>query len=234
MPKKSLDILISKIKNSSAQVVLNILGGEPTLYPYIEYFIQSVTKFDTVKRCSLFTNGVKEPPEIDSPKYEITPSWHPTECNDEEFLLYVDRHASRISQTSVMVPAKYTERARKLIASLKEHHPDMTVEPTPLVVNEKIMKIDETLGGDRSYELDGEFYTYNEVINNDLNHFKGWMCLMSRFMISFDGSVTCACMDYHVNALTGNFFETLGSTWVKCTRDNCVHDCELEMIKVLR
>lgn len=233
MSRSNLNLLINKIRSSSAEVVLNILGGEPTLYPYTKYFIETVVQFDTVKRVALFTNAVREPPEIDSPKYEITPSWHPTECNDDEFLGYVERHISRISQTTVMVPAKYTERARWLIYILKQRYPNMTVEPTPLVVGHRILRIDDTLGGDRSYNLDGKLYTYNEIINLDLNRFKGWQCLMSRFMLSYDGNVTCACMDYRANALTGDFFETLGEIWVTCTRDECIHDCELEMPKYL-
>lgn len=78
MKKDVLDLCLSKLVNNNYRV--NILGGEPSLYPYLSYLIDSLERNPCVEQVRIYTNGIKDLRKYKSDKVKLFYSTHGNEA----------------------------------------------------------------------------------------------------------------------------------------------------------
>ena len=59
LPKDKLQILIEKIKNIKGNLHINLLGGEPSIYPFLKLALTKLYALKNVQLIKIYTNGLK-------------------------------------------------------------------------------------------------------------------------------------------------------------------------------
>lgn len=232
MTDSQMQMILAGLKRCKHKVALNILGGEPTLHPKLKWFIESLVAIDNVGTCCLVTNALKDPPQIDNPKFVIRPSWHPTECNDDQFLKYIAQYNNKIVDPVIITLNKFKERAVHVIKTIQEQYPHISPVPTAVVHGDAVIKYDDSVGGVPELILDGNAYTHNQLAALDLNKFQGWRCMMVSFSITPSGLITMACKSLG-NLNIVDFLANISPQWVTCDKRYCSDDCHLASPKYL-
>lgn len=240
--ESQLKIVLDKIKNINESFKLEILGGEPTLYPYLNNIINEMDNCERCKEIKLTTNG-----SIDLTKFKKSKkilyviSVHPNNIKNEinlfkniEFVKHYNHDIlimllNRNSEDVNLVNA-YIDKVKtitdKISLSVILHDPHYS-QNFDFNAFHNFHDVDEKF----VLEHDGikEIYDVDEVIHKDIAHFKGWNCYIKNILISVDGSISLGC-----KTNIANIFENktkICSQMVKCDMDKCDSWCWYWFVK---
>lgn len=220
LSKKKLDIILNQIKKINQKMEIIIMGGEPTLYPHLNYMIDELYKIDNVKEISIFTNGLKSIKNLSfNHKIRLTFSYHCTQ-NNKDYIIknleFLKKHNINIYyDVNVMMVPK-----RKInISDFKKFCP-----VKPLYIETKHGTIycnscDE-LYNLKAVDYDGEQLTL-EQYSLKPKRYKGRKCFINEYHIELDLSCINSCYKKEVNIY--DFAEYVNQIpYILCERDECI------------
>ena len=197
------------LREKHSNVYIDIIGGEPTLWPGLPTFLESLP--DGIE-CEITTNGSRTTKwwERVGPKLRrVTISHHLASASDEH-LLEVVRVLDPVVQLSVLLllDPEFCDRIENLQKSLQELDISYTTKPifpkfegkmidyderaTTLLKNyHKSKKIYPPDSKPMHTWLDNEKVRVHDLIIEGKNKFKGWSCMAgrNRLHIDFFGTV---------------------------------------------
>lgn len=192
--KEQIDIIFDAISKANYDITLNLLGGEPTLHPLVNYVIDKSLNYDNIKIIELSTNGMTNLEKIHrNKKLRVIFTYHPSEVkNDLKFLNNVKLFKGADYDINIMLPRdlKFKEQVDKFIFKLKLYNIKNIIPVYPYTdnfdINEEYTDI----------EKDAKYYIYNDkkyslfdVYKLGLNKFKGWHCKNMSYIININGNI---------------------------------------------
>jgi len=205
--------LINDLKKKNKYLYVEILGGEPTVWPQFQEFIDTISAPDVfVEYGTNASRTLRYWEKFKSQNTFVFLSWHNEEANDDHFVevAKIMQHKACVSIPLMIVPNTF-ERAKKLFDRLKE----LNVEITPKFVRTNIhghsyfeytqeqrdwittnyhnkmkpfpidWKFPQTL------HFNGEPMKFMKVLDKGLHKFKGYTCTagIKRISVEVDGNI---------------------------------------------
>lgn len=205
--KKKTDLVIKSMPNQVCRV--DIKGGEPTLFPWIEYLVSHL--LDQGHYVCVTSNGIKAARLkrfFLNPRFTLNLTWHNVDISQ----LILDLRFAGLT-ISISTRGDYINNAKWC---------------TRHDIEFDYVYIDD----DKPKSLNPEFI-HNAVLTEYKDcprNFKGWLCYDWSFTIRTDGQVLRACRSL------GNLF--MGEVDLKkeltptiCNRDFCAAECNLVLPK---
>ena len=240
MPIELIRQVSKKFKLLPFKIDLSILGGEPTLHPNLLEIIDIFSEVPNVRDLVVFTNGLS--PKIfkiiecvrHPERLKINLSFHPSEVkNLPKFYETVDKlhKTGCLWKITIMISKEFETEINEFM-KLTSKYPDVFFEQTFPVVDGEVDEMNTSLETEllRPFvvdEITSNPLTYDEVIYQKLNRFKGWKCHLRYFHIDVDGEIHENCFNDRRNILNDDL-----NTGIKiCPFNKCVHDCMLETLK---
>lgn len=193
LTKEKLNVILNQLKKINQKMEIIIMGGEPTLYPHLNYMLDELNTIENVKEILIFTNGIKLLDKVHfNSKVRLTFSYHYTQNNKNNIinnLKYLNKINAPIyyDVNIMMVPNKKIDVSEfKKFCNVK-----------PLYIETKHGTIycnscDE-LFGLKEIDYDGEQLTYPEYIQKSRN-FKGRKCFTNEYTIELDLNSENVCL----------------------------------------
>jgi organic radical activating enzyme len=194
MTKIKFDKIVESIKKCKYNVNINLLGGEPTLHPNLEYFINALHKLKNVHFIEIATNGYKDISYLNNyNKLRIYLTYHQSYNYEYQFLENIKNLKNNINSVSLMKEKDF--ECSSLFKKIKEIDKNIEVQINPVIINgkkyhydlsqeEKILVKDKS----ESFVLNGK-----DIDVSDSYDFYGWKCEASVFDISTNGDIEPAC-----------------------------------------
>lgn len=238
MKLDQVKVVAKKLRELPYEIDIGILGGEPSLHPNLLNVLKEFSKVPNIRDLVLFSNGTRTKlleviKGFNDPRLKVNLSFHPTEIKDfNKFYSVVDEiyKMHKLWKITVMITKGQEDKINKFM-KLKEKYPNVFFEQTYPVVHDEVQELGSELDNEliRSFVYNDQSpMTYDEVISNKLNHFKGWKCSLRYFHINVDGTIHANCFESK-----GNIFkDNLPIQECTCPYESCVHDCMLETLKV--
>lgn len=245
--------LIEKLKKVNKYVYVDISGGEPTLWPNFQKFIDTVAaenvfvEFSTNgSRTLRFWNNFKEQ------NLFVILSWHYEEIDDDHFYKVAEimQHKTSVSIPLMIVPENF-ERAKRLFERLQS----LNVEVTPKFTRKNIHTADyfEYTEEQRNWiksnyynkmkpfsvswpiprnlHFNGEKIKFMTVVDRKLDNFNGYMCTAGYRRIHVEPNGTIKRCSKGVGGILGNVFKddyVIPTEPIMCDRTAC--PCKLDAI----
>ena len=244
--------LIEELKQRNKYLYIEVLGGEPTVWPKFQDFVDTIS--DDRVFVEFSTNAsrtLRYWEQFRTHRAFVFLSWHYEEMDDDHFyeVAKIMQHKASVSIPLMVVPANY-ERAVKLYERLK----DLNVEITPKftrtsihghsyfeytdeqrdwIQNSYYSKM-KPFGIDweipRNLHFNGEKKKFMTVLDQGLHKFKGYMCTagLKRLMIEPNGNMKRCTKN--VGGSIGNLFTgyTLPDDPILCNYEAC--PCKLDAV----
>lgn len=246
MPKSMIDRCLEAFRTSNRKLIVNILGGEPTLHPNLNYLIDELQKMDNVIEIQLITNGDKDLSKVNlTDKCYVNISFHPYNSIHEHLLKNLKYLKTlkilgsvvtlmfKPTLENIRINQEFVKKCEDIgwtnfdLLYIFDPKEDDSV-PRNLTLPE--FKTFKTPTKDRDhYILNGKTMTYHEIFEKDINHFKGWKCYISQIHILVNGNVDASCIENGVPV--GQCFKNLNKGYIICPYDECNVDCLLEQVK---
>lgn len=245
--------LIEKQKQRTRYIHIEILGGEPTLWPEFHEFIESLSDENVFVEWG--TNGSRTLRYWESFKEQrafASFSWHSEHADDDHFYRAVEimQHKASINCSLMVLPDNFG-RAVALYDRLKE----LSVEVTPRFTRKSIHRpelfdyTDEQRAWitssysnrmrpfgirwkiPQNLHFDGERIKFMNVVDQGLNRFLGFECKagITRLYVEPNGRLKRCSKDvggYLGNILTGEYI--LPDEPIRCTKEYCT--CKLDAV----
>lgn len=238
MSEKILCSIMSKIIEYRKPVKVVLLGGEPTFHPRLKEIVSRFSEIKNVQSLEVYTNGRKNIMKtkvldaLPRDKGIISFTVHP------EYVKYIDviiKNISKVIENGVnyrvyiMFHPSFREKILVIEKKLRENNIQYHLN---YIYNYKEDEGIYTLNSPKVYSLSGVPYSIEEIMNNNLNKFKGWNCILDDVGIDINGQVSYSCDTIgSVSVLDKNFkFEKL---IVKCPYDECPDECKLSQQKYI-
>lgn len=225
---------ILKIR-SLGEFELDIIGGEPTLHPYIYDIIKESNAISNCKEISLLTN-LKKPFEFyekfDSKLYNkllICPSIHfeyyTQELLDKCINIHKFKHTKIIPIIMLHDNPKHWDHMELFLCSLVEHKIPYTIsfinscyDYTVNYTSEFYFRFDKFFVGDDNKYLfnDNLLLSKYDIHSNNIMSFKGWSCRALRYIIQHTGEIINACTKTRINFIDNNSFVTCPQNTCSC------------------
>ena len=115
LSKEKLDIILNQLRHIVHDIQITLMGGEPSLYPYLNYMLDELNKIKAVKEILFFTNGLKTLSKTHfNKKLHITFSYHVTQNNKGAIIKNLDFLKTnnipiKYDINAMMVPGKHLE-----------------------------------------------------------------------------------------------------------------------------
>lgn len=225
--KNQINIIISKLKKIEYNFHCGLLGGEPTLHPYLYYVIDELYKIKNCKKIKLITNGTKKISHIND-KLEVNFSLHPSQNN---FNCIYDNivNLNKNNFNNIVV---YLLMQSNKIDLLKKYYLELSKLQCKIrheyIINNDNVHFTKPLFDEYTNYTDGtNKYSFREAYNIS---FKNYICKLTHFRIMANGDVYRECID----KIMGNIFKNdilLEPLNYKCNKDYCHDDFLLEIPK---
>tara|TARA_B110000503_G_scaffold90944_1_gene137415 strand:+ start:551 stop:1447 length:897 start_codon:yes stop_codon:yes gene_type:complete len=205
--------LIKEIKKRNKYIYVEVLGGEPTVWPKFQEFVDTISDEDVfVEYATNASRTLRYWKNFKTQRSFVFLSWHAEEADDDHFVevAKIMQHKASVSIPLMIVPDNY-ERAKILYERLS----DLNVEITPKFTRTSIdgtsyfeyteeqrnwiqnnsynkmkpfgidWKIPQTL------HYDGTPIKFMKVLAQNLHKFTGWTCTagIRRLMVEPDGNI---------------------------------------------
>lgn len=244
--------LIDRLKERNRNVYVEVLGGEPTLWPRFQDFVDHISDDRVfVEYATNASRTLNYWERFKTQKAFVFLSWHHEHANDDHFVKVAEimQHKASVSVPLMVVPDNF-DRARSLFERLKP----LSIEVTPKFTRTSIngtsyfsytdeqtkwitgngfnrmkpfgidWKIPQTL------HFDGEPIRFMSVLERQLHRFKGYSCTagVKRLMVDPTGNIKRCTKN--VGGSLGNIFGdyTLPTEPIRCTYDAC--PCKLDAV----
>ena len=245
--------LIEELKERNKYLYVEVLGGEPTVWPKFQDFVDTISSENVfVEYSTNASRTLRYWEKFRSQRAFVFLSWHYEEADDDHFYKVAEimQHKASVSIPLMILPNNF-ERAKVLFESLK----GLKVEITPKFVRKSIHGTEyfkytdeqrewitsnnyfnmKDFGLDwtfpRNLHFDGEPMAFMKVLDKELHRFKGFTCTagMKRLMVEPDGNMlrcTKRVGGSLGNLLTGDY--TLPGKPIVCDYTAC--PCKLDAI----
>lgn len=245
--------LIRRLKERNRYLYVEVLGGEPTVWPRFQEFVDYISSDDVFIEYS--TNASRTLRYWENFKTQRTfvfLSWHHEFADDDHFFSVAEimQHKASVSIPLMIVPENF-ERAKKLFDRLKV----LNVECTPKFTRRNISDLEYFQYTDeqrdwiqnnyfnkmkpfgieweipRNLYFDGKKIKFMEVLDKKMHRFKGYTCKagLNRLMVDVRGNmIRCT---KRVGGIIGNIYDgdyILPQDPIVCTVDSC--PCKLDAI----
>jgi MoaA/NifB/PqqE/SkfB family radical SAM enzyme len=270
--KLNLGSLIEHYRSAGKKkIVINLTGGEPTLWPdlskFVRYFYE---KYDC--KFSLITNGSRTLSWWNQyAQYfdRITISVHHQSCDVEHIIRVADATYKQhvIVEAQVLMDPYDWTKCLGLVNDLKASKYKWMIAVKEILVNDKLIYnseqkqyLSQTVKRKPGFfyhlfnnKLDNKKFTvthdtghvekisYNTIIVNDWNHFKGWECNLGidSIFIDYTGKISGTCGEFlygldsyynlHDLDFSNKFKPAIQS--VICTKEGCYCSPEVNLKK---
>jgi len=208
--------LIDDMKERNKYLLVSIAGGEPTLMPKFDKFIEYISSENTF--VEIATNGSRTLSYWNKfPKSNILIgfSWHSEFIDDEHYMNVIEIMGGKAQcQALIMVTPDNYKRARKLCKEIEKRKLKVHVIPKMTRTNytgstyfDYTDEMIKWITKDNRYNqqskmhmnwemphkifIDGQLASYNNLAADDKLRFKGWNCYAgSRLVcVKFDGTI---------------------------------------------
>ena len=245
--------LIEELKERNKYLYVEVLGGEPTVWPKFQDFVDTISSDNVfVEYSTNASRTLRYWEKFRSQRAFVFLSWHYEEADDDHFYKVAEimQHKASVSIPLMILPNNF-ERAKVLFERLK----GLKVEITPKFVRKSIHGTEyfkytdeqrewitsnnyfnmKDFGLDwtfpRNLHFDGEPMAFMKVLDKELHRFKGFTCTagMKRLMVEPDGNMlrcTKRVGGSLGNLLTGEY--TLPDKPIVCDYTAC--PCKLDAI----
>lgn len=245
--------LIDELKERNKYLYVEVLGGEPTVWPKFQDFVDTISSDNVfVEYSTNASRTLRYWEKFRSQRAFVFLSWHYEEADDDHFYKVAEimQHKASVSIPLMILPNNF-ERAKVLFERLK----GLKVEITPKFVRKSIHGTEyfkytdeqrewitsnnyfnmKDFGLDwtfpRNLHFDGEPMAFMKVLDKELHRFKGFTCTagMKRLMVEPDGNIlrcTKRVGGSLGNLLTGEY--TLPDKPIVCDYTAC--PCKLDAI----
>lgn len=205
--------LIENVKKRNKYVYVEVLGGEPTVWPKFQEFVDTISDDNVfVEYATNASRTLRYWESFKAQRSFVFLSWHAEEADDDHFVKVAEimQHKASVSVPLMIVPDNF-ERAKALYEKLK----NLNIEVTPKFTRTSIdgtsyfdytdeqrewiqnsgfnkmrpfgieWKIPQTL------HFDGEPLKFMKVLDQNLHKFEGYTCTagIRRLMVEPDGNI---------------------------------------------
>jgi len=212
MKKDILELSLRRIRGINKPMHINLLGGEPSMYPSLKYLLEELEKNDNVKLIKIYTNGIKDLRKYKSAKVKLVYTTHGKEAQSRTNLQYILDKVEKDDYITIML-----EDDPELLEFYEK------VKDYPLVEGNYIQYNDvpDFRGHPLSFlqnicKVDGK--TVNQIQYNDV-HTKGLKCHMNYFSVNYDGEVTNCLQRGHIKDFDFN------DVYLDCPYEFCKQTC---------
>lgn len=235
--KNELDNIIKNLEKIDKRISISILGGEPSLHPHLEYFIDNLRKLKNLNRIIIITNGEKRLKESIVDKIDaVIVSYHTEYAELSKFLETVVYYSNKIDVcVNAVYLRKYDELLESLYKKLKEHNIVFNMDlghfkgkslKTRISnwVNEYTKEIKRNSYYVRYYYEDSiKEYVDIEMSLNNVRNFKGYYCEISELTMSFKKPdiLTPVCNHNEKFAITELNQRLKDKCYYICSCDDC-------------
>ena len=175
--RNDLNKILSYLSNVDFDFKITLLGGEPTLYPYLKIVIDELDRNKHCKIIEVFTNGMKYF-NFNSYKIDLYMSYHKTSKNFNRDAFIKNYY-------------KYKEKFKIAICSVTEIGDDLKLFKDSQIHYQNIVtdrnvsdNIDKLNLKDRDlFNFNSKVVSLPYIIKNNIS-FKGWKCDMYNFLIT--------------------------------------------------
>lgn len=243
---------LSEVEKRNKYVYVEVLGGEPTLWPKFNEFVDTISKPTTfVEFSTNASRTIRYWEQFPSRNSFIFLSWHSEEADDEHFFRVAEtlQHKSSVNVPLMVTPENF-ERAKQLHTRLKQlqvsviprltrksidapDHFDFSREQVDWVVNNRWTKMKPFgINWDipRKIFLDNRKQNWAKMQDDNLHKFDGWTCTagLKRFYVDTNGDIL-KCTK-RVDGPIGNIFKeyTMPEKETKCNVSHC--PCKLDAV----
>jgi len=245
--------LIDELKERNKYLYVEVLGGEPTVWPKFQDFVDTISSDNVfVEYSTNASRTLRYWEKFRAQRAFVFLSWHYEEADDDHFYKVAEimQHKASVSIPLMILPNNF-ERAVTLFERLK----GLKVEITPKFVRKSIHGTEyfqytdeqrewitsnnyynmKDFGLDwtfpRNLHFDGEPMKFMKVLDKELHRFEGYTCTagMKRIMVEPDGNIlrcTKRVGGSLGNILTGDY--TLPDKPIVCDYTAC--PCKLDAI----
>lgn len=240
--KSQLNIVLNKIKNVNEFFNLEILGGEPTLYPFLNTIIDEMDRCNSCKKIQLTTNGTKDLTKFKkSEKIKYIISVHPSDIKDElmlfkniEFVKNYDHDITIMllnrNKNDIKLVNSYIDKVKKITDRISfsmilndlRYRSDFDFSVFHNFYEKCEKFVLEQNGRKNVYEID-------DIIRKNLNTFKGWNCSIKYISISVLGELSLGCKKNIANIFENQI--EIQSKVIKCDREKCDQWCWYWFVK---
>lgn len=245
--------LIEKLKKKNKYLYIEVLGGEPTVWPKFQEFVDHISDERVfVEYSTNASRTLRYWEKFKSQRAFIFMSWHYEFADDDHFYKVAEilQHKASVSIPLMIVPENF-ERAKGLFERLQSLNVEITPKFTRTSINGtnyftytdeqrewiqnnyfnkmKPFGIDWTIP--RNLHFNGEKMKFMEVLDKGLHAFKGYTCTagIKRLMVMPDGNIKRCTKNVGGslgNILTGEY--TLPDDPILCDYTAC--PCKLDAI----
>ena len=232
--RKDLIDILETFKKIKYNIVVKILGGEPTLSPFLNFFCTELYKLKNVSKVLLVTNGTRIDKILSlesNEKLEINFSVHPYSTNYLSIKKCIDCLVQK--NQKIVVQLLMDNRFRDVLSSFYKSIKKYEDLGKITVFNEYIFnkndKLDfvEPIASEKKRFTDNNIkYTLEEAI--DLKFKK---CYLTNYRIFADGAIILECKGTYIGNIKDRNFSVFKIRLVNC-KSKCNDDCFLSMKKV--
>lgn len=245
--------LIDQLKQRNQNLYIEVLGGEPTVWPRFQEFVDTISDDQVfVEYATNASRTLRYWEQFKTQRAFVFLSWHHEFADDDHFFKVAEimQHKASVSVPLMIVPENF-ERARQLYERLSTLSIECTPKFTRTSINgtsyfeytdEQKQWIQTThynkmkpFGIDweipRNLHFDGKKIKFMDVLDQGLHKFKGYTCTagIKRLMVEPNGNIKRCTKNVGGslgNILTGSY--TLPDDPIVCDYAAC--PCKLDAI----
>jgi organic radical activating enzyme len=240
--------LIEYVKTFSEgkTVILDIMGGEPTLWPDLERFCHSVGNYSLITFSSNGSRTARWWQNFTAPINHLLFSFHPENGSIEHFLEMLQEVHTRYRTTVyILYHPKFKDICLNAFNTLTNSKLKISVKMKRIITEDRFNSIEDVEILSMTYFncdikskyvsmdmfVDNILVNPNELITNDKHSFTGWSCNIGQNYryIKADGTIYGAACS--VATPMGNVYddgENISPTHTICTTKFC--DCKVDLI----
>lgn len=215
MKKDILNLCLDRIRKTK-DCHVNILGGEPSLYPFLKYTIEQLEGMPYVKLVKIYTNGIKDLRKYKSAKVKLVYTTHGKEAQDwnnfGEILAKIepDDYLTIMFEKDENLPKFYEQvkHLENIEGNFIQYNdiPDLSPHPLDFLQNYCL--------------VNGKKTDQREYVKIRT---KGLFCNINYFSVDYDGTISnCLQSKGLKNIKEIDRFE---SYYLKCNKEYCEQIC---------